>query len=130
MQVADAIRSRKSVRRFRPDPVPRAQVERILELAAQAPSGANTQPWKVRALAGAARDALCRAVSAAAEQEPQRHHAEYGYYPDPGSSLTSSAGGPWASASTTRSASPAATGRRGSGRRCATSSSSMHRSAC
>jgi nitroreductase len=83
MQVADAIRSRKSVRRFRPDPVPRAQVERILELAAQAPSGANTQPWKVRALAGAARDALCRAVSAAAEQEPQRHHAEYGYYPDP-----------------------------------------------
>lgn len=83
MQVADAIRSRKSVRRFRPDPVSRAQVERILELAAQAPSGANTQPWKVRALAGAARDALCRAVSAAAEQEPQRHHAEYGYYPDP-----------------------------------------------
>jgi len=83
MQVEDAIRSRKSVRRFLPDPLPRAQVERILELASRAPSGANTQPWRVRVVAGAAREALSRAVLAAAEHEPQRHQAEYGYYPEP-----------------------------------------------
>ena len=46
---------RRSTRAFRPDPVPRETVERILALAARAPSGSNIQPWKVHVLAGATR---------------------------------------------------------------------------
>jgi F420 biosynthesis protein FbiB-like protein len=39
------LRSRRSVRRFRPDPVPASVIERILETAAYAPSAHNLQPW-------------------------------------------------------------------------------------
>jgi nitroreductase len=39
------IQGRRSVRAFEPDPVPPADVERMLEAALWAPSGSNTQPW-------------------------------------------------------------------------------------
>jgi len=39
------LRSRRSVRRFKPDPVPAPVIERILETAAYAPSAHNLQPW-------------------------------------------------------------------------------------
>ncbi|MBZ8144047.1 nitrobenzoate reductase, partial [Rubrivivax gelatinosus] len=60
-----AISSRRSIRAFRPDPVPRATVERILELASRAPSGTNVQPWKVTVLTGAARARLSARIRAA-----------------------------------------------------------------
>lgn len=37
--------SMRAMRRLKPDPVPEAMVERILEAATRAPSGQNTQPW-------------------------------------------------------------------------------------
>ena len=55
---------RRSTRAFRPDPVPRETVERILALAARAPSGSNIQPWKVHVLAGAARARVVAALTA------------------------------------------------------------------
>ena len=42
----DFLRSRRSVRRFRPVPVPRGLVERLLETASFAPSAHNRQPWR------------------------------------------------------------------------------------
>jgi F420 biosynthesis protein FbiB-like protein len=39
------LRSRRSVRRFRPDPVPAPVIERILETASYSPSAHNLQPW-------------------------------------------------------------------------------------
>jgi len=56
------IRSRKTVRAFRPDPVPRAQLVEILEAARAAPSTFNTQPWRVHVLAGGAKRALSEAI--------------------------------------------------------------------
>ncbi len=41
----EAVRTRRTVRDFRPDPVPRAVIESCLKAAATAPSGANQQPW-------------------------------------------------------------------------------------
>jgi nitroreductase len=41
----EAIRTLRSVRRFRPDPVPDAALRAILEAATRAPSARNTQPW-------------------------------------------------------------------------------------
>jgi nitroreductase len=60
MDILDALRERRSCRSFRPDPVPRATLEAILEAARWAPSGGNLQPWRVIALAGHARDEVVR----------------------------------------------------------------------
>lgn len=80
--VEDAIRSRRSVRAFRPDPVDRALVERLLELAARAPSGTNMQPWRAYVVTGAARDRLCDALVAAHADPAADHASEYAYYPE------------------------------------------------
>lgn len=80
MHVDEAILSRRSVRAFLPTPVPQATVLDILDVAARAPSGTNMQPWRVYAVAGAARDAL---VADAMElHEAGGEPAEYKYYPD------------------------------------------------
>ena len=52
MTAQEAIRSRRSIRRFLPDAVPRATIEAILELAGRTPSGNNIQPWHVVVLTG------------------------------------------------------------------------------
>ena len=78
-----AITSRHSIRAFLADPVPREEIERILEVAARAPSGTNTQPWKVYVLTGEKKTALSAAILAA-HQDPQaasQHTEEYAYYP-------------------------------------------------
>ena len=49
--------ARRSVRRFRPDPVPRALVTRLLEAAVLAPSASNQQPWRFFVIESAARRA-------------------------------------------------------------------------
>ena len=81
--VDEALQSRRSVRAYLPTPVPRETVEAILEVAARAPSGTNTQPWKVHVLTGESRAALSRAIKAAYDDpaERARHTEEYAYYP-------------------------------------------------
>ena len=56
------IRSRKSVRAFRPEPVPKHQLMEILETARAAPSNFNSQPWRVYLLTGRAKRALGDAI--------------------------------------------------------------------
>lgn len=51
--VDEVLRSRRSVRAYRPDPLSRDAVLDILQVAAAAPSNSNTQPWGVHVLAGA-----------------------------------------------------------------------------
>ena len=81
MSVADAITGRHSVRAYLKTPVPRAKIEKILTVAARAPSGTNVQPWQVYVLQGARKEALT--------SELLRLHAssttdtrEYNYYPE------------------------------------------------
>ena len=78
-----AITSRRSIRAFLPTPVPRATIETLLQVAARAPSGTNTQPWRVYVLTGAARDTLSARLCAAYDDpaERARHVEEYAYYP-------------------------------------------------
>jgi nitroreductase len=52
MDITEAIRSRKSIRGFKPDPVSREVLEKILETACRAPSTMNTQPWEFLVIAG------------------------------------------------------------------------------
>lgn len=46
MDLLEVMRGRRSVLRFRPDPIPNEHLEKILEAGRWAPSYANTQPWK------------------------------------------------------------------------------------
>ncbi|MDK3022503.1 nitroreductase [Cupriavidus taiwanensis] len=78
-----AILTRRSVRAFLDTPVPRSTVEEILAVASRAPSGTNTQPWRVYVLSGEAKAKLCADVLAAYE-DPERdskYREEYPYYP-------------------------------------------------
>lgn len=83
-----AITSRMSARAFLPRPVQREVIEHILEVASRAPSGTNTQPWKVYVLQGASRDALVHKVCAAHDAlraDPSlasEYREAYDYYPE------------------------------------------------
>lgn len=46
LTILDLARQRQSCRTFRPEPVPRAALERCLEAARLAPSACNSQPWR------------------------------------------------------------------------------------
>lgn len=52
MDVLEAIYKRKSIRGFKPDPVPKEILEQILKAACRAPSAMNTQPWEFFVLSG------------------------------------------------------------------------------
>jgi nitroreductase len=78
-----AITSRRSIRAFLPDPVAREDIDAILDVAARAPSGTNTQPWKVTVVTGAAKARLAEAILAV-HKDPaaaREHVEEYAYYP-------------------------------------------------
>jgi nitroreductase len=47
MDVIDALNSRFTVRAFKPDPIDRGTLEKIMEAALRSPSWANTQPWEI-----------------------------------------------------------------------------------
>lgn len=83
-----AINTRFSARAFLPTPVGRDTITDILRVASRAPSGTNTQPWRVYILQGASRDSLVaktcaahdavRANPALAADYPE----SYDYYPE------------------------------------------------
>lgn len=47
MGVYEAMRTLRAVRRLRPTPIPDAVLQRVLEAATWAPTGGNTQPWRI-----------------------------------------------------------------------------------
>lgn len=59
------VRTRRSVRRYLPTPVPDDVLSKVLETAQQAPSNCNTQPWQVHILSGEIKDAFSTTIAAA-----------------------------------------------------------------
>lgn len=47
LNVKETAESRRSIRKYKPDPIPREQLEEILSLALKAPSANNLQPWRI-----------------------------------------------------------------------------------
>ncbi|MBI3711718.1 MAG: nitroreductase [Burkholderiales bacterium] len=81
--VDELIRSRRSLRAFLSTPVADEDLRAMLEVAARAPSGTNTQPWKVIVVKGEALRRLSQAILAA-HHDPEvakTHTEEYKYYP-------------------------------------------------
>ena len=59
MDFEELVNTRKSVRGFKSQPVPRAVIEEIIEVAKRAPSSMNTQPWHVHVLTGEPLEQSC-----------------------------------------------------------------------
>ncbi|MGE5551799.1 MAG: nitroreductase family protein [Bacteroidota bacterium] len=88
--VIDAIKERRTVRKFKADPVPEATVGRLIEAARCAPSAGNIQPWRFSVVldgntrlalaeAAAKQDFIAEApVCIVVSAEPQRSAAQYG----------------------------------------------------
>lgn len=83
-----AITSRMSVRAFLPKNIDKSVVLNLLNIASRAPSGTNTQPWKVYVLEGKTLEGLCAKVCAAYDEiaaNPElakEFQPAYNYYPE------------------------------------------------
>ncbi|MHB8126671.1 MAG: nitroreductase family protein [Desulfitobacteriaceae bacterium] len=52
------IQERRSIRKFKPDPIPKEILEKIIKMGMWAPSAMNTQPWEFYVFTGKARDQI------------------------------------------------------------------------
>jgi nitroreductase len=83
MKFDDVVLGRRSIRGFRPDPVPKSVIREVIELAMRAPSSLNTQPWNFYVVAGAALDRIRagnteRNLAGVPSSREFRSHGEYG----------------------------------------------------
>lgn len=60
MELFEAIKSRMSIRGFKPDPVPKEVLSELLRVATRSPSGVNCQPWEIYVVVGEALKELGR----------------------------------------------------------------------
>ena len=63
MELEKAITTRRSIRGFKPAPVPKKLLLEILDIARWAPSGRNYQPWEIAVVGGPVLDELKRAIN-------------------------------------------------------------------
>ncbi len=61
MEIFQTVTTRRSIRRFKPDPVPEPLLREILEAARWSPSWGNTQSWEISVVTGAALDRFRKA---------------------------------------------------------------------
>ncbi len=80
IDVITALRERRSVRAFLSKEVPAESISRILEAARFAPSGVNTQPWKVAVLGPLHRQNISQDIINARENGTTEN-PDYHYYP-------------------------------------------------
>jgi nitroreductase len=83
LDVAKAIRERKSIRAFKADPVPLETLKEIIEQALRAPSWANTQPWEFAVAGGKKLKEIEDAFIERGLQEPASEVARPYEFPEP-----------------------------------------------
>ena len=86
-EIDQIIRSRRSIRAFTSQAVDNELLKNILETASYAPSGTNTQPWKVYVVTGETKDKICNAVIEVIENTrknpelAEQYQETFRYYP-------------------------------------------------
>ncbi|MEU0164231.1 nitroreductase family protein [Streptomyces iakyrus] len=81
MDVYGAVDSRRAVRAFSDEPVPKETLERVLAAASRAPSSGNLQPWHVYVVTGEPLAELKRRATARARAGDPGDDREYPMYP-------------------------------------------------
>ncbi|MDT5182145.1 MAG: hypothetical protein QOI29_303, partial [Mycobacterium sp.] len=81
MEVYEAVASRRAVRGFTDEPVPREVLERVLTAAGNAPSGSNIQPWRIYVVTGAPLAQLKKVATERVESKDLWDEREYEMYP-------------------------------------------------
>ncbi|MEV5852984.1 nitroreductase [Streptomyces anulatus] len=81
MDVYEAVGSRRAVRAFSDEPVPKEVLERVLTAATRAPSSGNLQPWHVFVVTGEPLAELKRHATARALAGDQGDERDYPMYP-------------------------------------------------
>ena len=69
MDVLDAIRTRQSIGKVKPDPVPRETIEKLLSAAVQAPNHYKVRPWRFVVLTGASREKLGEVMASSLKEK-------------------------------------------------------------
>lgn len=64
MDFLELAKNRRSIRAFKNDAVPRDMIEKLMEAARWAPSGANIQPWNFYVITGSQREGLVEHLTA------------------------------------------------------------------
>jgi nitroreductase len=82
MQYDDVVRGRRSIRGYKQQPVPKAVIKEIIEMAMRAPSSLNTQPWNFYVIAGEPLDRIRagnteRNLAGVPSSREFRSHGEY-----------------------------------------------------
>lgn len=62
MEAIECIKTRMSIRKFRPEPIPKEVLLNIVETAQRSPSYKNSQPWEVAIVSGEKKEALSKAL--------------------------------------------------------------------
>jgi len=81
LDIKEAIEGRISVRAFQDRPVSKETITQVLDIARWAPSGTNTQPWKVVVSQGRSKQAISHALLDAAKNGVEIN-PDYLYYPE------------------------------------------------
>ena len=81
VDVYEAVDSRRAVRAFSDEPVPKEILERVLTTATRAPSSGNLQPWHVYVVTGEPLAELKRRATARARAGDPGDEREYPMYP-------------------------------------------------
>lgn len=69
MEIFEAIHTRQSIAKVKPDPVPRELIERALSAAVQAPNHYKVRPWRFVVLTGEAREKLGDVMAAVLKEK-------------------------------------------------------------
>ena len=72
MELRKVIKERRTIRKFKTDPVPRELLEQLIQEAMWAPSAMNTQPWKFFVLSGVAKEGLIAIAEGCIEKLDER----------------------------------------------------------
>ena len=78
MNVYTAIKSRRSIREFKSDPIPDSTINRIMDAAIWAPSALNSQNWKFHVLTGEKRDQFAILLQPIFDQMKETIEKSYG----------------------------------------------------
>lgn len=70
MEVLEAIMSRRSIRKYKPDKIPRSLIDKVIDAARWAPSGGNTQPWRFVIVTDETLKKMLRTVAPGLSGEP------------------------------------------------------------